>query len=296
MKGSYFTLSLRGVKKEQEELVSELCFEHGAEGISEELAFRQEKGSYEPETINKKVTNLQVYFLSEPSEKWIQEMKKLFPEISLKVSRYKNKDWLQEWKQGLKAFCLCDPYWLVPTWLEVPAEAKEVLRVDPGMAFGTGTHETTQLASKLLVQNKNNLGQRVLDVGTGTGILAILVKKLGVPTVFSTEIDKDARAVAQKNFQINHVEVKVFDENLQRFQQSFDCVVANIIDGVLVNLQQDLKRLVKAGGILILTGILIERKAEFMSRFHVLSEFEVLETIKGNEWLGLALKKRVGRA
>src|SRR5690606_7022875 len=137
---------------------------------------------------------------------------------------------------------------------KAPSEAKRVLRIDPGMAFGTGTHETTQLAAQILsdLAAKQPLVS-VLDVGTGTGILALLAELLGAEVVQATEIDSEARRVARENLVRNASRsVVVLEDQLESLSNTFQVVMANIIDGVLLELGADLCRRVKPGGHLIL--------------------------------------------
>jgi ribosomal protein L11 methyltransferase len=180
--------------------------------------------------------------------------------------------------------------WVVPHWCEVPAEAKQVIWMEPGMAFGTGTHETTRLAAQLLAEAmKNRPGARVLDVGTGTGILAILARLLGAAEVIATDIDPEAVRVAHENLELNKQSgIRVSADGLDQFAEPFDVVVANIIDGVLTVLQSGLKRLTAPGGALVLSGIIDERRSHFKERFQP-EPLRLIQEKQLNEWHGWLL-------
>ncbi len=133
------------------------------------------------------------------------------------------------------------------------------------MAFGTGTHETTQLVAEFLYEISPF--DSVLDVGTGTGILAVLARQLGATQVSATEIEADSRRVAHENFSLNSVDVQMDERQVEDLTEKYDVVVANIIDGVLVRIQDALKARVKPGGWLVLSGIITEREPEFLTGF-----------------------------
>jgi ribosomal protein L11 methyltransferase len=185
------------------------------------------------------------------------------------VTSEERRDWLAEWKKGFKPFELAGGHWVVPSWCETPSEAKHAIRIDPGMAFGTGTHETTQLVAEALLDLKV-AGGSVLDVGTGTGILAILAQQLGAKRVWATEIEADSRRVARENFNLNNCgDIIMNDRQVEDLNEKFTIVVANIIDGVLVRIQDALKARVKPGGWLVVSGIIGEREKDFVEGFQL---------------------------
>lgn len=289
----YFSMRLNLVKREDEDLISSLCFDYGALGVSENLKFIQDFDNYAPVTVEVDVKNLDVYFDSAPSAELINELTDNY-KVEVSVDEKANKDWMSEWKKNFKAFSLAGPFWIVPSWLEVPPEAGASLFIDPGMAFGTGTHETTKIASVALyemLEGKDLKKTSMIDVGTGTGVLAILAYKMGVKNMVAIEIDEDARAVAVKNCFKNMCErIQIPPVGIERVAGKYDFVVANIIDGVLVNIQEDLKRLLAPKGKLLVTGILEERKEIFESNFNLkISEGIELKKIKSyqeGQWMG----------
>ncbi|MCM2281820.1 MAG: 50S ribosomal protein L11 methyltransferase, partial [Bdellovibrionaceae bacterium] len=269
-------------RRANEDDFTELCFAHGAQGVAEDLAFSQPEVIFDPTVIEKARFDMNAYFAESPGEDFVRELKSRFPEADISITLEPQQDWMENWKKGFEPFLFVDPFWIVPSWREIPAEAKEVLLVDPGMAFGTGTHETTRLAARLIVgawpQIREAAGRppRVLDVGTGTGVLALVAHKLGAGGSMGLDIDPEARRVARENIKLNvpssEVDrIEVPDTQLhelpESFNGTFDLVVANIIDGVLVKLRADLFRLLKPGGTLVLSGILTEREGPFLEEF-----------------------------
>ncbi|MGE4133431.1 MAG: 50S ribosomal protein L11 methyltransferase [Bdellovibrionales bacterium] len=264
---TYFVLRLEPVTNRSEDWLSQHVFAAGALGMSEALDFSQPEG--EEDVFAKPLSRraVDVYFESVPNPLLLEEIRSTFPEIQFQVNQEANRDWLAEWKKSFKPFELCQGTWIVPSWCEPPREAHSLIHIDPGMAFGTGTHETTQLVSEALVR----LGSRnsLLDVGTGTGVLAILAARLGYRRLVATELEPEARRVATENFVRNSVQVEMDCTQVQDLTETFDVVVANIIDGVLVRLQEDLKARVRPGGWLIVSGIIGERESVFLQGFQL---------------------------
>ncbi len=291
-KDKYYRLHLKNVSSDSQELIALWCFENGAGGISEALSFRQNPQDYSVETISTTTSDLEVFFSEPLAPEDLAELRAQWPTVKAEWHQEEARDWLEEWKKGFVPFELVDGIWIVPHWCERPAQAKGVILMEPGMAFGTGTHETTQLAARLVARAmKERKGARVLDVGTGTGILAILAKLIGAGETIGTDVDPEAVRVAKENLELNNeTTIQVNAEGLEQFKEPFDIVVANIIDGVLVLLQRDLKRLVVPGGVLVLSGIIDERLGIFREKF-VMTGFKELEHQTLNEWHGFALQR-----
>lgn len=288
----YYLLLLRGVPQTLEAELTQLCFEYNCSGISENLQFQQRDLVFDGEIIPNHHHHLSAFFENEPSPELLEKIKIQFPSVGFSVSREAQKDWLEEWKKGFVPFKLVGPFWVVPSWLEAPPECQTPLSIDPGMAFGTGTHATTQMMSYLLyrLSQKHSLELQnwsLLDVGTGTAILAILAEKLGFPVVLGIDIDPEARRVARSNLEINHSQnILIKDETIQDLKESFNVVVANIIDGVLLKLKKDLFQRVGVGGHLLVTGILLERDDYFYENFFENEPFQVLQRLEKDEWVG----------
>lgn len=287
----YFHVCLKDIPREFEDIVTGLCFEHGAYGVSQNLKFHQESLQYDPVIIETPCLDLDVYFESAPKQEFLDQLKLQCPELKVFVSEETQKDWNEEWKKGFVEFELVDGIWVVPSWRKAPQVAEKILTIDPGMAFGTGTHETTRLASKALAEISRSWesGIRVLDVGTGTGILAMLAVELGAESVVATELDPVARDVARDNIENNGLSetIQVPDVQVESVAESFEVVLANIIDGVLVNIQESLKDRLEAGGQLLLTGILQEREQYFQENFLLPEGYYWKKRWQMNEWVAV---------
>ncbi len=213
-----------------------------------------------------------------------------------RLQAVKNEDWLDGWRKNFSLTPLTKQTVVVPSWQELPAtESRLGLRIYPGQGFGTGTHETTRLAAVFL---EEELGSEagsvnVLDVGTGSGILAILAAKRGAARVLALDIDEDALTNARENCAHNQVCDQVLLENhpLTQVPETFTLVVANIIAPVLLQLAPEFSRLLKPGGRLILSGILVDQIPEVTKTYAGLG-FLVKPTETMGEWAAFVCQKR----
>lgn len=294
---TYVRIRLSRVATNQETAVTEFCFEHGALGLSEVLSFSQPDLTYEASMVPRREIELDVFFEKAPTEVFFQQLKDLFPIVQTQSNVEETKDWLEEWKKGFQPFKLVGPVWVVPSWLEKPEEVQEEIKIDPGMAFGTGTHATTKMASyfihKLALENKDQVSNwAMLDVGTGTAILAILAEKLNYGLITGIEIDPEARRKARENCELNQTKnIEISELQIDEVRDTYEVVVANIIDGVLIRLQKDLIRVLKPNGHLFLTGILQERDNTFFDKFIEKQPVKVLKRIQKDEWVGYWVQK-----
>ncbi len=279
----YFVVHLSNVDARAEEFLSVNAFDWGALGMSESLPFEQPEGEEDVFTKIPEKRNLEIYFGKLPAPGFIELVRSRFPSVMLRIKGEENKDWLAEWKKGFVPFSLVGAHWVVPSWLPVPAEASFPIMVDPGMAFGTGTHETTQLVAEFLFEVvQKQKPQSLLDVGTGTGILAILAKQLEIAKVSATEIEADSRRVAKENFELNKTgDIELDERQVENLDDKFDVVCANIIDGVLVRIQDSLKARLNPGGWLIVSGIITEREKDFLAGFKA----DWLERRQKGDWV-----------
>lgn len=296
MAKSYLRIRLRQVPTELEDLVTEHSFNCGVSGLSEALHFKQPNLAYDPTILTGRTKEFDAYFESAPSSDFFAGLTEISPLIQWEQFEEEEKDWLEEWKKGFEPFQLVGPYWIVPSWFESPVAPEYAIRIDPGMAFGTGTHATTQIASSFLHRkNKEASGQQplsLLDVGTGTAVLAILARKLGFGPILGLEIDPEARRVARENIARNSGEdIEISDRLLEEVHQTFDVVAANIIDGVLIQLRKDLIGSTRTGGDLFLTGILLEREEHFLQHFIRCSPVQVVKRWQHDEWVGYWVRK-----
>ena len=287
---SYFRVHLSNVPSLIEEEVTALCIRHGSTGLAEALSYVQPDLTYDPEILEYRSRELDAFFLEAPSKEFFQDLQILAPGVQARSQEEQNKDWLEEWKKGFVPFQLAGPYWVVPSWLESPTTPQHSITIDPGMAFGTGTHATTKMASyfvhKIGKSLKNPELESLIDVGTGTGILAMLAKRHGIGKVVGIEIDLEARRVARENIKLNSLDIDVPDLNSDEVREKYSIVVANIIDGVLVKIKPDLMKMLAPGGQLFLTGILVEREEKFLQQFLHEDEFQVIRRLEQDEWVG----------
>ncbi len=296
---TYIRVRLRQVPEDLEDPITQHCFDHGASGVSEALEFIQPDLTYDPKILNHRLRELDVYFETEPEVAYFDRLTNWHKAITWQIFEEQQKDWLEEWKKDFKPFALVEPYWIVPSWCQSPVDDKHSLRIDPGMAFGTGTHATTQLASNFLAKRAQKMTSpaTLLDVGTGTAVLAILGARMGYAAIVGLEIDPEARRVARENVERNLVPVDVRDELLEEHHKSYDVVVANIIDGVLINLKKPLLNSMKIGGDLFVTGILVEREDRFNEGFVVndpdptTPQLEMVRRWQNDEWVGYWLRR-----
>jgi ribosomal protein L11 methyltransferase len=294
---SYYRVRLNQVPSLLEDDVTHHSFEHGASGVTEALAYTQPDLTYDPDLVPVRTHDLDVFFLEKPVEEFFKGLAEIDPGIKWGLFEEEDKDWLEEWKKGFKPFQLVGPFWIVPSWLQTPPECEQPIYIDPGMAFGTGTHATTKMASyfvhKLAEKYKKEIPDwTLLDVGTGTAILAMLAQKSGFGLVTGIEIDPEARRVAKENVKLNKLsQIEISDALLEEVRGEYDVVIANIIDGVLINIRKDLLRVLKPGGFLFLTGILTERDNLFFEKFIEASNLKVLRRLEKEEWVGYWVQK-----
>ncbi|EUJ33345.1 ribosomal protein L11 methyltransferase [Listeria floridensis FSL S10-1187] len=209
------------------------------------------------------------------------------------VNDVNDEDWATAWKKYYHPVQITDHITVAPTWEEYTPRADElVIELDPGMAFGTGTHPTTQLSMRALSEFLKK-GDRVIDVGTGSGVLAILSAKLGAHSVLALDLDEVAVRAARENVEQNQVANLVElrqNDLLNGINQEADLIVANILAEVILLFPKDVHRLLKPGGIFIASGI-IEGKAEDVREALIEASLTVLETRQQGDW-GAIIAKR----
>jgi ribosomal protein L11 methyltransferase len=217
---------------------------------------------------------------------------------SLETSFLKDTDWSEKWKKGLKPIKVKyrDSSVIVkPTWHKLKrAPGEIIIDIDPGMAFGTGGHATTKMCLKAILRlakgGRLPKGPSILDVGTGTGVLAIAAVKLGFKKAVGTDIDKVAVKVARKNAGLNRTKLSLTAKDLSGVPGKYDLVAANILAGELTRLSGLLKDKMKQGGFLILSGILETEQASIEAAFTAIG-LEKAFTLAEKEWVALVFGK-----
>ena len=210
----------------------------------------------------------------------------------------KETNWMESWKKHYRPIPVGERLMILPAWIENPDTARIPIRIDPGMAFGTGTHPTTQL-SLILLEEFIKPGEAVLDIGCGSGILSIAAHKLGAGGVYGVDIDPGAVENAQKNASENGIEAGVtFEvgsageilEDIFPIRQA-PLVVANILVHILLELlERRLEDLVSPNGMLLLSGILEENEPEMMAALKE-RNLTINKRIQMDDWAALALQK-----
>ncbi|WP_096201318.1 50S ribosomal protein L11 methyltransferase [Bacillus sp. FJAT-45350] len=203
------------------------------------------------------------------------------------------EDWETAWKKYYKPVKISNSITITPSWEEYePVEGEKIIELDPGMAFGTGTHPTTVLCIQAL---EKMLGkeERVIDVGTGSGVLSIAAAKLGAKEVLALDLDDVAVESATMNVELNHVseQVTVKKNNLiQGIDGPYDTIVANILAEIIVQFVQDAARVLKPNGTFITSGI-ISRKKEEVKDALLSHGFVIEETLQLEDWVAIIAKK-----
>lgn len=213
----------------------------------------------------------------------------LFGELTLSSDEVQEKDWSECWKQYYKPFRAGEHLVIKPTWETWDAQEGDlIIELDPGMAFGTGTHETTAMCITLI--EKYYAGGKLLDVGTGSGILAIAAARLGATDTVAVDIDPDAVRVAQENVEHNGfssvISVREGDL-LQGLNEVFDFAVANILAPVICMLAAPLKNHLKPGSLFICSGIISEAENDVLAALAA-AGYTVLEVIHKGDWVAIA--------
>lgn len=203
------------------------------------------------------------------------------------------ENWENEWKKYFKPIRLGKKMVVKPSWETVESETDEiVIEIDPGNAFGSGTHETTSLCIEM-IEKYMRPSDHVLDVGCGSGILSIAAGLLGAKSILGVDIDPVAVKTARENIERNHLE-NISDirqgDLLSVVDQPADLVVANIIAEIIIQLVDDIDSVIKSGGYFIASGIILQRLDSVLDKIQS-SGLEVVETVKKGEWAVIVARK-----
>lgn len=223
-------------------------------------------------------------------------------ERTITASETEDKDWLNNWKQYFKPFTV-GSILIKPTWEELPQEHKDklLIQIDPGAAFGTGQHETTQLCLNQLCKYITPESV-ILDVGTGSGILGITALKLGAGRVLGTDLDESAITAVGENLKANGIDGSTFkviqgdiiEDQAVKDEAGYGCydlVVANILAHVIILLQKEIPVHLKKGGIFIASGIINTKEEAVKEALTANEMLEIAETAYQGEWVSITARK-----
>lgn len=209
---------------------------------------------------------------------------------NFELEEKKSEDWSQKWKEKWDVTHVTDKIAVVPDWIDyVPKKGEVIIKLEPGCAFGTGTHQTTQLCMKAL-EKYMKPNDKVADIGMGSGILSILAKKLGASYVYGCDTDDTVIEVAKENAKKNGVDAIFELGTADKVNEKFDFVCANILHFVLAEIMGDLKNLMKKGAIMSLSGILDEKKQMVIDAYEK-ENLELVEEIHQDQWTSFVVKR-----
>ena len=218
------------------------------------------------------------------------------------VDEKENQDWSKKWKEKWTVTHVTDKIAVVPSWLNYQPKDDEItITLDPGCAFGTGTHQTTQLCMKA-IEKYLKKGDKVADIGTGSGILSICAIKFGASSAYGCDIDDTVIDVCRENARINGIsvdyppleggsaQVKFELNTADKITEKFDFVCANILHNVLAEIMGDLKNIMKDDAKMSLSGILDEKKPIVLEAIER-ENLKIIDTISQNQWISFVVTK-----
>lgn len=233
-------------------------------------------------------------------QRFLRDIRRIYPgfgEQPIRWTLLKEKNWSHSWRRFFSPLKVGKAFWITPPWVEPPkTRRRQIITIEPGMAFGTGSHATTRGCLEFLEELAARSGVdelTALDVGTGSGILAIALAKLGVSSVVALDNDPTALKVARGNVRLNGVWRRVTLSNcrLEKIDECFRIVVANLTAETILELADALEEKTAAGGYLVLAGILKPKVGQILRRFSS-NKFLLERHSRHKEWVALLLRKR----
>ena len=214
-----------------------------------------------------------------------------------------DKDWINNWKQYFKPFMVNDIV-IKPTWEEIPSDmnGRMVVDIDPGTAFGTGSHETTQLVIKQMEKHIKP-GDLLLDVGTGSGILSVIGLKLGATFALGTDLDPNAIIATKENMEANGISDNLYeviegniidDVSIKDYAgyEKYDVVTANILADIIIPLIPAIAAHMKHGAVIITSGIIDMKEEAVKKAFEASDDFDIIETTYQGEWVSVTAVRK----
>ena len=240
--------------------------------------------------VNNRFSKLKLNIISDKLKEFSLDDEEFMYEIY--TSECSDDDWKDEWKKYFHTVNITDNIIIKPSWDDYEAsEGETVIEIDPGMAFGTGTHETTALCVEFLekyVPGKKKL----LDIGCGSGILMLIGKRLGAEKVVGIDIDSNVKDVVIENFEKNNIKDNyeiIIGDLVEDINEKYDLVVSNILVDVLTELLENIEKTLEKGATVIFSGIIKDKEEEFLRKTKEHNLIEIDRSEKNN-WVSLVFK------
>jgi ribosomal protein L11 methyltransferase len=282
------------------DLIADVFYNFGLQGVVVEDPDLEPEEDWAEDAIGRPARHAVIGYFHEDSQaeercktleqklSQLKENQGFFYRISYK--ELDEQDWAHAWKAYFWPRKISSHMVVKPTWRDYQADPDDiVIELDPGMAFGTGTHPTTALCIRM-IEKYLSTGDSFLDVGTGSGILMIAAAKLGAGRLCGIDKDEVAVEVAAQNLQLNNINPKIFrlttGNLVAEINESFSFVAANIFSHVILELLQDISRVLTDDGILVCSGIIEENKQTVISAMENIG-FEIVETAVKEEWVAI---------
>ncbi|MBI5476933.1 MAG: 50S ribosomal protein L11 methyltransferase [Ignavibacteriales bacterium] len=278
---TYLEISISGTEQQQEMLIPTMI-ELGCEGFEQTNSFL--------------ICYIDKSRLAGDSQLFQNKLQKLIQDISsnavIHIKEIEETNWNAEWEKTIQPIKIGQRFVIKPSWSTYHnANNRLIIEIDPKMSFGTGYHETTRLTLKLL-EGYIQSGSIIIDVGTGTGILAIAAIKLGAAHAVGIDNDDWSIENAVENIQLNHVSsfVEINKKELYEFKTNqFDLITANLTLNTNIQMLGQFNRILKNNGIILLSGLLQTDEAEMLAQLKNYA-FQVVEIISENEWIAISAK------
>lgn len=297
------------------EAVTNILYEFGAQGVAIDEPIDVEKLKEDElywDYIDEKLLNdsnaetkIMAYFSEEESNlpekivdirEHIKNLKDFGLEIgsaTVELSNINQDDWETAWKQYFKPVHVTDRIVVKPEWETYEKQPGEiVIEIDPGMAFGTGTHETTSMCINQIEKNLK-AGDKIIDIGCGSGILAMAAVLLGAESAVGVDLDPVAVRVSKENIELNALDdkIEIFQGNLTDvIKEKAEIVVANIMADIIVILLEDVRDFIKDGGLFISSGIIVPKR-ELIEKTLIEKSFKIIEVEIKGEWCAITAQK-----
>jgi len=283
------------------DLISDIFYEFGLQGVVVEDPDLDPEEDWAEDAIRSAVCNSVTAYLPVDSQtekrcrilekklSHLQEQSGIISRVSYK--ELDDEDWAHGWKDYFWPRKISDNIVVKPTWREYQAGSDEIIiELDPGMAFGTGTHPTTVLCVAM-IEKFLKPNDCFLDVGTGSGVLMIAAARLGAARVSGIDKDETAVEIAAANLKLNDIQPDRFQVKkgnlVDEIHETYNMIAANILTHVILDLIVDIKRVLKPGGVFICSGIVDKNHSQVTEALQNIG-FDILETAHEDEWVAIA--------